>query len=473
MNKALFYSCWVVVFLSGVFLRFHMLDQQSLWDDEMTTMKVISMPLSQELHYHRVYEIHPPLFFCQLRVWKRWVGGSLPTLRANSAVWGALSLVAFYGLALSFGMSPGGALSAMALLAFSPFHLAYSQELRPYALAIFLGVTGFWILEKLAKEPDHGWLWAPAFFLLVAELYTHYWGAFVACAQGVYGSRRLEGRRRWRWVGLCAAAIFLFSFWLPVLWDQIHGVGDLTGFWTYAPSPLNLARTFAAFSGVYFRFASSDFLLPGPPVFRTAVGALYALALFWGVRRAPRAASLWLVLGLGLPFALSFWKPGLYLWYRYTSLIYPAFILCVVSGLVSIRPQWLGRLSLCFFLMAELWGCGYYLRGWEKANPKAVVAYVNDHLTSHTVVIRPAYFSDLFSYYYKGSAPVLDQHLQDSEDQRARFGGKDILLIAFDVPSDPVAEAFRAEFKTTAARDFPGFAHLGITVYSLRAPSRI
>jgi len=410
----------------------------------------------------------PPLFFCQLRAWKHVVGGTLSALRSNSAVWGSLSLLALYGLARRLSLSPWASLGSMALLAFSPFHLAYSQELRPYALAIFLGISGFWTLEKLLKQQDDRRLWALVFLLLVAELYTHYWGAFVACAQGLYGLSRLEGRRRSRWVGLCFAAVLLFSFWLPVLWDQIHAVGNLAGFWAYAPSPMNLVRTFSAFCGVYFRFASLDFLLPGPWVLKIVVGGLYVLALLGGIGKAPRPVSLWLVMGLGLPFVLSYWKPGLYLWYRYTSLIYPAFVLCVVSGLVSLRPRWLGRLSLCFLLIAEMWGCIYYFRGWEKANPRAVVAYVSDHVTPDAVVIRPTYFSELFSFYTKSPPPVFDQHLQDSVEKRARFRGKNVLLIAFDVPSDPVTDAFRAEFKTVEARYFPGFAHLGVTVYTLR-----
>jgi uncharacterized membrane protein len=463
----------LAVFLSGAFLRFHALGRQSLWDDEMTSVHVVSVPFRAELSYHRVYEFHPPLFFCQLRLWKRYLGSSLVVLRANSAAWGALSLLALYGLAVALGYSSAGALWAMAFLAFSPFHLAYSQELRPYALAVFLGTAGFWLLEILLREDSAGrrgrvWTWGLNFLVIVAELYTHLWGAFVVCAQSVEGLWRFKGRTRWVWTGICAGAVLLFCFWLPIVWRQIHNVGGLSGFWMLAPSPLNLVRTFLAFSGVYFRFASSDFLYPGPPGVRGLIIGLYAVGFVLGFRRAPRAVLLWLLLGLGLPFALSYRVPALYLWYRYTVLIYPAFLLWVVAGWDSVRPAGLRRLCLGLVLAAEIWGCRYYCTGWEKANPQAVVAYVNSQTTRNTVIIRPAYFSDLFSFYYTGSAPVFDQDREDSVLKRRRFRGADILLVAFDVPSDPITDAFRSEFKNVAARHFPGFAHLGITVYSFR-----
>ena len=465
-GKPVFYSVWLAVFLSGAFLRFHALDRQSLWDDEMSTLQMISLDFKGAIRHLETVDAHPPLYFMQARLWRRAAGGALSRLRANSALWGALSLPVFYALALSLGFSSWEALLAMALLAFSPFHLAYSQELRPYAFAIFLVIAEFLVLQKIVSgRKGWGW-WLTCFFLLSCELYTHYWAAFAACAQGVYGLGRFHGRRRRLWLGVCAGAALLFLFWLPVL--RAQAARGVTVFWAYAPSPMNLVRTFMAFSGAYFRFASSDFHLPGPPLLAWAAAVFCAAGLTLGFRRVPRAVVLWLSLGLGLPFLLSYKVPALYLWYRYTSLMYPAFLLWVVAGWGPLRPVWLGRAGLGLFIAVGAWGCHYYFIGWEKANPKAVVAYVDSQVTANSVVIRPAYFSSLFSYYDTRSASVFDQHLQDNAESRRRFRGRDVILVAFDVPSDPIADAFRSEFKTVASRHFSGFAHLGVTVYSLK-----
>jgi len=452
-------------------MRFHALERQSLWDDEVSTLSALSVPLRDETAYFRTWDTQPPLYFLQLRLWRYGVGDSLSSLRANSAFWGSLSVAALYGLASSLPMPSLASLLAMMILAFSPFHLAYSQELRPYAFAIFLAILGFWMIERLLKEPGRKFLWGLFFVLLVAELYTHYWESFVVMAQVVYGVFRFSERRRWIWLGLAAAALLTFSLWTPILWNQLHVVKQANGFWLYAPSGANLWRTYLAYTGVYFRFASSDFSLTAPWMARVLVISAYAIGLFWGCKSAPRAARLWLCFGLGTPFALSYWKPELYLWYRYTSIIYPAFVLWVVSGFSSIPSKVWRRLCVLLVLGAGLWGCWQYFSTWEKANPKAVMAYVNGRLTPQTVVVRPGYFSDLFSYYYKGSAPVLNQNEQDSTGIRARLKEKDVLLLAFDVPSDPVSQAFLTEFKVIESRHFPGFAHLGVTVYSLRGSS--
>jgi len=65
------------------------------------------------------------------------------------------------------------------------------------------------------------------------------------------------------------------------------------------------------------------------------------------------------------------------------------------------------------------------------------------------------------------TAPV-DENLFDTPEKRAALKGKHVILIAFDVPYDPVTDALVAEFKPLSGRFFPGTAHLGIMVYQLK-----
>lgn len=39
-------------------------------------------------------------------------------------------------------------------------------------------------------------------------------------------------------------------------------------------------------------------------------------------------------------------------------------------------------------------------------------------------------------------------------------------MVAFDVPSNAYGAALRADFHTLSQRWFPGFPHLGVTVYA-------
>ena len=63
---------------------------------------------------------------------------------------------------------------------------------------------------------------------------------------------------------------------------------------------------------------------------------------------------------------------------------------------------------------------------------------------------------------------VLDQDQFDSAKKRASLKDKRILLLAFDVPSDPITRAFLAEYRVISSKHFPGLARLGITVHKLR-----
>jgi mannosyltransferase len=462
------YSILALILAAGAALRFHALARPSLWDDEMSTLQMISSSRSRQTQRMRVFDFQPPLYFEQLRLWKRVVGAGLGRLRANSALWGTLSLAALFLLGLKLTRSHEAALLAAALAAFSPFHLAYSQELRSYAFAVFLCLLGFWILE-LWLEKDDGRLLAACLLVMIAELYTHYWGAFVFCAQVAYGWRRLGGpRRRVRWLLLSSCAAASLVFWVPVLLQQARIAHGLVVFWAFRPSPANLVRPMLAFMGLYFRFASSDFTLSLPLPMFAAIAAAYAVGFARGLKAAPLAARLWLPIGLGLPFLMSYWQPGLYVWYRYPVLMYPAFALWVAAGIWSLPARWMRSACAGLALLGASWGSGQYALGWEKANPKSVMAHVNELADARSVVVRPAYFGDLFGYYYAGKAPVFDADSFDSAAKREQLRGKGVVLVAFDVPDDPVTRAFLQEFGAPVPRRFPGHARLGVAVYRWR-----
>jgi hypothetical protein len=145
----------------------------------------------------------------------------------------------------------------------------------------------------------------------------------------------------------------------------------------------------------------------------------------------------------------------------------PAFVMLVAAGLLAIRSRALSLGLVLIVMGSQVWGDWTYFQGWQKANPKAVVAYIHRLRQTDTLVIRPSYFADLFNFYDLGTTSVLDEHLLDDPDKRAALRGRKILFVAFDVPSDPVGDALLREFKPVSARYFPGTAHLGITVYEL------
>lgn len=455
----------LVVLLAGISIRFAGLTRQSLWDDEMLSVRLASLPVSQLLARLPQADGHPPLFHLQLHFWSLLFGSSLTALRANAAMWGSLGLIAFYRLLKQSHLSSLSVLIGTALLAFSPLHLAYSQEIRPYSLAIFLGICGFFLLER--AKADHRNQTASTGFVVVLTLllFTHYWGLFVGAAECLVALSLVRQRDEWRksW-GLLVPWV-LFAAWIPVVATQAASVHRAV-FWVPQASLLNLVRPFGAFTSLRFELASSQFYPWTHAAIPLVLGAAWAVLAAAGLMKRNAAALLWLGLGLGVPFMLSYRMPSVFVWYRYPALLLPAFLWIAAGGIDAFRRQAVAIALALVVLAGGLLGVHAYFTTWEKANPKAVMAYVNSLPLQDTVVVRPAYFADLFAYYAAGDRPVLDEDKM-LPDERIRLQSRaQLVLIAFDAP-DPITTAFLNEFHVDSSRYFPGTAHLGITVYLL------
>lgn len=459
------YICGGLLLILGTFLRFHALDRQSLWDDETFSLAMIQTPPAQALHRFEVFEFHPPLYFLQLKAWQILGARSLVKLRANSAFWGSLALFLIFGLG-KFYRGPWLGLLASAYMALSPFDLAYSQELRPYAFAVAIAIGALWALEAALKKDDTR-LFALTAFLWTCLLYTHYWGSFVVGAQALYTLTRLPADAWKKRVWVLAVPCLLFAFWIPVIWVQIHMVNTVS-FWISSFSFGALVKSFIAFTGIYFNMASRAFVLPLVLGLAIPIAACFIFPFLLGAQRAPAAPKFWLAAIL-VPWLLSAWKPPLFVWYRYPFHMFPAFALILAVGLLEIRPAafMAGLITVC--LGVQAWGTGIYFTRWQKANPKAVVRYVHELRRPNTIVVRPNYFGVLFHFYDQGTTAVIDEDQLADPAHRAALKGRNVILIAFEVPSDPVAAAMLQEFKVVGTPHyFPGYAHLGITVYQLQ-----
>lgn len=461
----------MLVIAFGVFLRFHALPRQSLWNDEAYTVQNISS--SWEAAFYQPVNNHPPLYFAQLRLWQRlspFVAHSvngLAFLRANAALWGSVSLVLFYRLARRL-LPPWPAAFGVALMAFSPLHLAYSQDARPYTLALAEAVAGFLLVHRIVSERGRvrTAVWVGMGVLWGCEMYTHYWGLFVAAAQFVYGclaTPRSDDRKRFS--GSLVGAGVMFIFWWPVLRFHLRETAA-HNFELFSPGWLDAGRTFTAFLGNYFYFGNQIFSLPWP---RTAVATATVVAgifFFVGLRKGPRLALVWIAVGVIVPFGISFARP-IYLWYRYPFLSYGAFVLLVAAGLARVPWRW-GRLGAALLLLSmEAAACRFYFQDWQKGNAKSAIEAVHAWQRPDSVIIRPRYFADVMSYYdATPSTNLIDEDTLDSPQKRDHLTREDVVFLSFDTSSDPVGDALKKDLGLQPVRWFPALPLHGITVYA-------
>lgn len=198
---------------------------QPLWWDEGYSVYFATEPLARMLRL-TAQDIHPPLYYALLRGWLLLWGNAGPlALRSLSLLIGLLAVAAIWWLARRlFPARPRLHLLAGLLLAISPLHLFYSQEVRMYGLELLLGIlsTGFaWQLTRGPASPRRAGL---GYVLASAGLlYTEYFGALLLLAHLLWGAwtfrRTLARLRPLLLAGLIAGLAYLpwLLFAVPAL----------------------------------------------------------------------------------------------------------------------------------------------------------------------------------------------------------------------------------------------------------------
>ncbi|MHB8658994.1 MAG: glycosyltransferase family 39 protein [Solirubrobacteraceae bacterium] len=173
-------------------LRFATLTTQSFWIDEATTAHEMSLPFGAMLHFIRIDETTPPLYFVLAWLWTKLFGAGEAGLRSLSALLG-IGLVA---LAYACGkelVSRTAGLWAAAFAAVSPYMIWYSQEARSYMLFAVLcaGSLWFWARARRAPTNRNVLAWGALSALAVA---THFFAGFLVAPEAVWLLARSRSR---------------------------------------------------------------------------------------------------------------------------------------------------------------------------------------------------------------------------------------------------------------------------------------
>jgi len=122
--------------IAGFLLRFYNLAGNSLWLDEASTLTFARQSLIGIWESTAGGEFNPPLFYWLEHVMLVF-GESEFVLRFLPALLGVLTIPIVYFIGKEFRDRNVGLIAA-ALLAFSPFHIFYSQQARAYAPMLFI-----------------------------------------------------------------------------------------------------------------------------------------------------------------------------------------------------------------------------------------------------------------------------------------------------------------------------------------------
>ncbi|GAB4341634.1 MAG: hypothetical protein Fur0042_03240 [Cyanophyceae cyanobacterium] len=222
---------------------------------------------------------HPPLYFLMARQWQEWFGNSVAVRRLLPALLGVLLIPAAAAIAGELWRSRGAAWVAAGLVATSPLHVLYGQEVRQYSLwTVAIALTGWALLR--AWRRDRGGDWVLYGVLTAALLYLHLFSLLIVAGYVTLGLLLWWRDRRGPiqpFAIATGAALLTFSPWL---WAVAQGTDTIsqTNGWTADSLPLpllvwnwglNLARLWVDFDG-------TGELIPGTG---PAIAALRGIAI--------------------------------------------------------------------------------------------------------------------------------------------------------------------------------------------------
>lgn len=229
-ERTLFVGGMAALVALGAVFRLHALGAQAFDCDELYALRIEGRSF-QEIGAlfgrSAFHDLHPPASYLLFMLWIGLFGAGEAAVRSLPALLGLVS-IALVGLA---GRRIGGVwvgLAGAAFLAVNPLHIAFSQEARPYALAVTLTVAAHLLFLRCLSGASAGDRVVYA-LLSAAAIYTHYFAVFALLPHGLVALWLLaagdeDSRRAARPTLLAyACAMATFVAWVPAVLFQISG----------------------------------------------------------------------------------------------------------------------------------------------------------------------------------------------------------------------------------------------------------
>ncbi|MBK8231445.1 MAG: glycosyltransferase family 39 protein [Candidatus Eisenbacteria bacterium] len=376
-------------------LRFFALARQSVWVDEAFSIKYAAV--FGRFGWDQWFEnLHGPLHALLLHLWSRLFGTGEAALRSLSALFGAATVPLLYW-AVRPRLDRAPALLAAGLLAVSPFHLWYSQEIRNYALLIFFVVLSSGAYLHLPAGGGRGALYTLANLFGFLSNLAHLFAVMIQAGYEWATQRRIRRLALVSW-GITALALspWIYRFWVRHL--EPSGALDLAPI--EATERLR-GETTAPWLGIpftYFVFSVGYSLGPslrelrqgmGFELFRPDLPLLLAAMIGFGGAVLLGGRAAWRLRGEGRYWLLLAFLPTLLTFLvalrnlkvfnpRYAAAALPAYVVLLALGLLAPRRiVWRWLLALCILVPTGV-SLGRYFTDprYDKDDARAAAAFL-------------------------------------------------------------------------------------------------
>lgn len=295
MRKLDWWICLVSIAIGSLAALVWWWNRTSLWEDEVIAITHANQPFPLFFIEILRNDIHPPIYFLQLKAWASLGLDSDAGILLNSVAWAFLSLVILYKIAQNL-YGEKAAWYACAIYAALPIFAFGAGNLRMYSMVPGVAVLTWYANHMWFKDRRNKWL-ASAVILEVVLAYVHaiefYFVAFFALAALIedHWANRNTGLRNfgkpvlkwfiWQIAAGCCMVPLIGSGLIRgsdaaapgSLWDILSEPGSLVAGW--GPSSILWLRITGLF--IFCFFATIAIKLPVTRV-RTLVIPIGALA---------------------------------------------------------------------------------------------------------------------------------------------------------------------------------------------------
>lgn len=389
-----------IVFCLAIFLFFFHLGSESLWNDEVFSIRDANQITSN-------FKVSRPLYYFLLHLWMQ-LATSQFWMRSLSVLFALVSVFFIYRLGTRVDGKATGIVSAL-LLTLSPLFINHAQEIRMYALGTCLGLAGTLALTKAMQEtkiaPFFVWAVTRWLMFLTAPLNI----ALIFADFLLVGLKFLRHRKQLMMFGV--SALFLGAACLPTFLLTAKGSGDVLLTWAlYQPRP-----GLKSLPGMLTRFTiwsvKPPFDIPWlEPLINVYTLVLVGVVIFLITTKPWKSAIGWIMAWWFIPqsavFVVSHLTSSLWV-ERYLLFTAPYALIMLAAGVTRIW-KWKWPIALSITLLYSVVVSGGLVRYYAQTHRtdwQGVVETISkseqarDHLAIHA---NPT----VFKHYYRGSAPT-------------------------------------------------------------------
>lgn len=402
----------ILLVIAGFVLRFYNLGFNSIWLDEGSTLGFAKQSLSGIWAATSGGEFNPPLFY-YMEHFMLVFGDSEFTLRFLPALFGSLTVPVMYLIGREISGRLGGIIAA-ALMAFSTFHIFYSQDARAYTtMLFFFSIAVFFYLLALKSDSYKDWICFGVFSAL--SFWTHFY-VFVAIGILILHALIVKRELIIRDIKTIKPVLIGFLSFLIVALPII-----------YVTVGLFFKRTSAAptwgLSGVDV-FTSTLILISGSEIYLTLIFSVLAVIgiIYLFINEDKRNYAYLIILSLILPFIVSIiLSSKIPMSPRYLIYILP-FYFTAIGAAFGFVPKDIDYRKVAAVAMAVLFIVSIpyftaYYTSYSKNDWRGFSGALSDITEDGDyVVVMPGYMRQPLDYYYDSNIDgVIELTADDSE----------------------------------------------------------